>query len=382
MGDCREHSIPILAAQFGDEQGSFGRILAAGPVVLTGETMQMSQPVRVGIAGLGNFGSLHARILAQLGAVELAAVCDPNAAARAWARDTLGVPVAVETFDELLQTTDLDALFIVTPENLHTEHVLAAIPLGIPIFMEKPLSTNAADARRIVNAAKRAGVFLQVGFVVRFDAQHAMLRSRVAEGELGSVVLFRAKRNCSRSWFATYGDRAHTVYETIIHDIDLALWFTQSRCRSVYAVQRNISGRTYPDALVATLQFENGTMATLETSWFVPEHAPRNVLAGDWTGTIDAEFELVGTEQTARYRLLDSGMSIATGDQIIHPEVGLWPEVYGSIGGALRLEDEHFISCVRAGRPSTIASLDDALHGLEIAAAIVRSAESRAEVSF
>ena len=207
-----------------------------------------------------------------------------------------------------------------------------------------------------------------------------MLRNRVAAGEFGSIVLFRAKRNCSRSWFDTYGDRAHTVYETIIHDIDLAIWFTQSRCERVYAVQRNVMGRTYPDALLATLQFANGTMVTLETSWFVPDQAPQNVLAGDWTGTIDAEFELVGTEQTARYRLLDTGMSIATADQTIHPEVGLWPEVYGSIGGALRLEDEHFISCVQAGKPSTIASLDDALHGLEIAEAIVRSAESGTEM--
>ena len=76
-----------------------------------------------------------------------------------------------------------------------------------------------------------------------------------------------------------------------------------------------------------------------------------------------------------------SGMTIATRDKIFHPEVGLWPEVHGSIGGALRLEDEHFISCVRSGMPSPIASLDDALHGLEIAEAIVQSAESGAEVA-
>jgi predicted dehydrogenase len=217
--------------------------------------------------------------------------------------------------------------------------------------------------------------------VVRFDAQHAILRGRVAAGDLGSIVLFRAKRNCSRSWFPTYGDRAHTVYESIIHDIDLALWFTQSRCTKVYAVQRNISGHTYPDALAAMLQLGNGSVVMLDTSWFVPDHAPQNVIAGDWTGTIDAEFELIGTEQTARFRLLDSGMSIATAEQVIHPEVGLWPEVYGSIGGALRLEDEHFVDCVRSGKPSTIASLDDALHGLEIAEAIVRSAETGTEIT-
>jgi predicted dehydrogenase len=341
---------------------------------LIGDAMRSLDKTRVALAGLGQFGSLHARILSQLASVDLVAVCDPRPESRSWAIETLGVASAVASYDELLATADLDALFIVTPEDLHTEHVLQAAKLGIPIFMEKPLSTTAASADQVVDAVRQTGAFLQIGFVVRFDAQHAMLRTRIANGDLGSIVSFRAKRNCSRSWRHVYGDRAHTVYETIIHDIDLLLWFTQSRCRTVYALQRTIDGMTYPDALMAILQLEDGTIATLETSWFIPALAPRNVIAGSWTGTIDAE-------QSARYRLLDSGMSIATADSTVHPEVGLWPEVYGTVGGALRLEDEHFISCVRAGAPSNIASLDDALHGLEIAEAIVTSAETGREVS-
>ena len=343
--------------------------------------MSSSAKTRVALAGLGQFGSLHARILSQLDSVDLVAVCDPRADSRAWATDTLNVPRAMPTFDELVEVPDLDALFIVTPENLHTEHVLQALSLRIPIFMEKPISTSVEDARKVVSAARDAGTFLQIGFVIRFDAQHAMLRNRLASGEMGSVVTFRAKRNCPRAWRPLYGDRAHIVYETTIHDIDLVLWFTGSRCQKVYAVQRNIDGMAFPDALMATLQLENGTIATLETSWFVPSHAPQNIIAGSWTGTIDAEFEMVCTEQTARYRLLDSGMTIATAENVLHPEVGLWPEVYGSIGGALRLEDEHFIDSVRSGRSSSIASLDDALHGMEVAEAIVTSAETGREVS-
>jgi predicted dehydrogenase len=308
------------------------------------------------------------------------AVCDPSSEARAWAQTELQVPQAFETFEDLLAVPDLDAVFIVTPEELHAEQALAAIARGLPTFMEKPLSTSASDAARVVESAAAAGVFVQIGFVLRFDALHAMLRSRIADGQLGELVTIRAKRNCSRAWFPIYGDRAHTVYETIIHDIDLVLWFTGSRVERVYALDRNISGRRHPDALVATLQLENGTMATLETSWFVPAGGPQNVLAGDWAGTIDAELEIIGTEQTARYRLLDSGLSIAAGDFVHHPEVGLWPEVYGSIGGALRLEDEHFISCVREGRSSSIASISDALHGLQVADAIVRSAAERTEI--
>ncbi len=324
---------------------------------------------------------LHARILRQLGNVELVAACDPRPEAREWASTELGVPRTVETFDELLQTDGLDALFIITPEDLHAEQALMAIERGIPTFMEKPLSTTVDGAKRIVDAASRTGAFLQVGFVIRFEAQHAMLRTRIGNGEFGDLVTFRTKRNCSKDWFPFYGDRAHTAFETIIHDIDLILWFTGSRAEKVYAVQRNITGHVYPDALVATVQLANGTMATIETSWFVPTNAPRNVDAENWSGTIDAEFEIVGTEQSARYRLLDSGMTIASTAGVLNPEVALWPDVYGSIGGALRLEDEHFINCVRQGVSSPIASIEDALHGLEIAEAIVLSGATGREVT-
>jgi predicted dehydrogenase len=344
-------------------------------------SMKKSSAIRVGLAGLGRFGSLHARILSSSGAAELIAVCDPDPVRREWAIETLGVPKAVESFEELARTPDLDCLFIVTPEDLHASHALRALDLGIPIFMEKPLATNTADAHAIVAKATASGIPLQIGFVLRFDAQHAMLAARIQSGEFGPIVSIRAKRNCSQSWFAIYGDRAHTVYETIIHDIDLILWYTGSRCRTVYAAQRHLTGHTYPDALLAILQFENGAMATLESSWLVPDSAPRNVDAGDWSGTIDAELEVIGTKQSTRYRMLDSGMVVTSGQHSIHPETGLWPEVHGAIGGALRLEVEHFLACVRTARASNVASLPDTLHGLEIAEAIVRSAETGAEIT-
>jgi predicted dehydrogenase len=117
----------------------------------------------------------------------------------------------------------------------------------------------------------------------------------------------RVKRNCPKSWFAIYGDRAHSVHETVIHDIDLLLWFLGNRCKKVYVVARHLTGHRFPDATVAILQFAGGAVATVETSWFVPERAPANVLPETWSGTIDAELEIVGTEQTARLRILESG---------------------------------------------------------------------------
>ena len=337
--------------------------------------------VRVGIAGLGRFGQLHAATLAALPDVEIAAVCDPDDTRVREIATRFGVPRGHASLEDMLDGGDLDAVFVVTPEQLHGAQAMSVLDRGLPLFLEKPLAASAEEGARIVAAAAAAGVPLQVGFVVRFEAQHALLRSEIAAGRFGQLISIRLKRNCSRAWFPDYGDRVHTVYETSIHDIDLAIWLLGSRCRYVYAIDRNISGLTFPDACFAMLQFDNGAVAMIETSWFVPQGAPANVLTGTWHGTIDAELELVGTERSARFRLLDSGLSIWRESFTHHPETGLWPEIGGAIAGALREEDRHFIERVRLRADSAIASADDAVQGLRIAEAIVRSAAQSVPVS-
>ncbi|MGI9254612.1 MAG: Gfo/Idh/MocA family protein, partial [Thermomicrobiales bacterium] len=278
--------------------------------------------VRVGIAGLGRFGKLHAATLAGLPGVEVVAVCDPDASQVDLMRRRYGVQHGHGSLEEMLAAGGLDAVFVVSPEQLHGGQAMQVIERGLPLFIEKPLAGSAEEGARIVAAAKAADVPLQLGFVVRFEAQHALLRAEIAAGHFGQIVSIRLKRNCSRAWFPDYANRIHTVYETSIHDIDLAIWLADSPCTTVYAVDRNYSGHTYPDACFAMLSFQSGTVAMIETSWFVPQGAPANVLTGSWHGTIDAELELIGVERTARFRLLDSGLAIWRDDLTHIPETG------------------------------------------------------------
>lgn len=337
--------------------------------------------VRVGIAGLGRFGKLHASVLSRFPQVTIAALCDPLQSEVDAAAQQFQEAATFTSLDAMLAEADVDALILVTPEQFHNEHARKAIARGLPTFMEKPLATTAVEGEEIARLANDAGVYLQVGFVLRFETQHALLRQEIDSGRFGDLVTLRLKRNCSRAWFEVYGDRAHSVHETIIHDIDLAIWFTGSRAAKVYAVQRNISGLTYPDACMAIVQFENGSVCALETNWLVPDRSPANVLTDTWHGTIDAELELNGTRQSARLRLLESGLQIWTDEITKHPEAGMWPELYGQVAGALREEDAHFIDRVVQQNGSTVTSVDDAVEGLRIAEAIIESASTGKEVT-
>ena len=304
-------------------------------------------PLRIGLAGLGHFGRQHAAVLGDLAGVELAALCDPDPEALRPLLERHTGARGYSSFEALIADPALDAIVIVTPEPLHLEHGLAALAAGVP---------------------------LQIGLVLRYETSHALLRQEIVSGRFGDLVSIRVKRNCSRPWAAHHLDRVPTVHETLIHDLDLMLWLGGSPAKQVMAMERQPAAHAHSEAVTALIRFRSGTLGLAESSWFVPAQAPVNVAAGAWHGTIDAELEVVGTLRTARLRLLDSPLQIWSDQHCEAVETGLWPLLHGTIRGALRDQLADFAACVREGRPSRIASLEDAVEGLRIAEAIVGSA--------
>ena len=104
-----------------------------------------------------------------------------------------------------------------------------ALRAGKHVIVEKPLATTEDDARAMIDAAESAGRLLMTSFLLRFDYRYARLQQRLAE--LGTVRNIYAYRNFDRSLFALYS-RTHSLIENAIHDIDLILWYIQSRVRT------------------------------------------------------------------------------------------------------------------------------------------------------
>jgi predicted dehydrogenase len=107
----------------------------------------------------------------------------------------------------------------------------------LAVFIEKPMASNSLEAAQLQQAARSAGVLLQIGLVLRYEESHTLLREEVALGHFGELVSIRVKRNCSRHWASKYLDRCPTVFETLIHDIDLMIWFSSSRAQIVMAME-------------------------------------------------------------------------------------------------------------------------------------------------
>jgi predicted dehydrogenase len=127
--------------------------------------------VRVAVIGLGRMGRFYAQTVASLAPdVHLAAVADPDPAARASVQSALGgdIPTFSDPVDAL-QQANLDAVIVATPTSTHAEVVIAAAQAGKAIFSEKPLALTIEQTRTVLAAVERAGVLMQVGFMRRFD---------------------------------------------------------------------------------------------------------------------------------------------------------------------------------------------------------------------
>ena len=249
----------------------------------------MRRVQRLGVAGLGPAGQLHAANIATLPTARLQAVASRRpGVAEEFAR-RYDVARAYTDYAELFADGELDAVVIASAGAEHPDHISGAAKHGRHIFTEKPIGFTLESIDQAVAAVRDAGVHLQVGFMRRFDPGYAQARRKIEEGAIGRPVLFRA--NSRDPFFPDKqgsGGYNTTFLDLAVHDFDLARWLMGSEVRQVYAtgaalVYPNLRDAGDVDNAVVSLTFETGAVGTVDLS--------RNARYG-----YDVRAEIVGDE--------------------------------------------------------------------------------------
>jgi predicted dehydrogenase len=150
--------------------------------------MRRSEQLRVGIAGAGFIGAVHARS-ARLAGAAIAGVAASSPHSAEQAAERIGAARAYASAEELVADPDLDVVHICTPNHLHGALAQAALAHGKHVVCEKPLATSAEEAEALEDAARAAGRTAAVPFVYRYYPTVREARARVAGGEVGAVHL-------------------------------------------------------------------------------------------------------------------------------------------------------------------------------------------------
>lgn len=214
----------------------------------------MSARLRVGVIGVGYLGQIHARIYAQMSAVELVGVADVDAQAARQVAERYGCAAYTDA-QELAD--NIDAVSIVVPTVAHLAVARMFLERRIHMLMEKPLASSYEEGLELVQLAERAGVVFQVGHLERFNAGVMALAERVIEPRFIEVHRL-----------GTFVERAtdvDVVIDLMIHDIDIVMALVKAEIKEVAAAGLPVL-TPHIDIANARLEFMNGAVANVTAS--------------------------------------------------------------------------------------------------------------------
>jgi predicted dehydrogenase len=210
--------------------------------------------MRLGVIGVGSLGFHHARIIAALDDVEFAGVHDIDAARQT----AVAAQLDSRAFSDRAALLDVtDAVVIAVPTTAHEEVAVAAIERGVHVLIEKPIAPTLDAADRILAAAERAGVIVQIGHVERFNAA-----LRACESYLEEPLFVESHRLAP---FGPRGTDVAVILDLMIHDLDLVLSLMKRPVRTLSAVGVPVLTPSV-DIANARLEFEGGGVANLTAS--------------------------------------------------------------------------------------------------------------------
>ena len=205
------------------------------------------------------------------------------------------IPLAFDSAEALCQSSQVDAVFVATPNACHLQDVLLAIKHGKPVLCEKPMAVNAGQCRQMVEAAAKANVLLGVAQVFRFEESTAQFRHRLAAGQIGKLVFarsefsFPAPGSHPRTWIRDLAvSGGGPVADIGVHCVDALRFVLQDEVLRVSArgFADPQSGEVEAGAAMI-LEFSRGPLATVSVS-FRTEYRTPFELVGE-TGVLRAD---------------------------------------------------------------------------------------------
>jgi len=147
--------------------------------------------LRVAFIGSGGIAGAHMRYLSKMDDVEMVAVADISKPSMAQRQEEFGIEGAFTDYHKMLRDVKPDAVSVCTPHGLHAAASIAASNAGADVLVEKPMAMTAAEAQKMITAAKTAKRKLVIGFQYRYDAKTKFIKDAVDAGRMGKVVYGR-----------------------------------------------------------------------------------------------------------------------------------------------------------------------------------------------
>ena len=296
--------------------------------------------LRFGVIGYGYWGPNVVRNLDQLDKVDLLGVCDMSPKARERARKALPHIEVSSDPKDLLTSTEIDAIAVVTPVWTHYELAKAALENGKHVFVEKPFTSNTAQAQELIELADKKNLKIMVDHTFLFTGAVRKIKELLNENALGKLYYY----DSTRVNLGLFQHDVNVIWDLAPHDLSIMDHLIEERPEAIVATgQSHLNG--HEDVAFITLYFPDKIVAHINVNWLSPVKVRTTLIGGE-------KKMLVWNDQAAdeQVKVYDKGVSVTSREGVYNLLVNyrsgdMWaPRLERA--EALTHELSYFVDCI------------------------------------
>jgi len=330
------------------------------------EPRKGSETLRFGVVGYGYWGPNVVRNLDQLECADVLGVCDMSSSARQRAQKAHPNLTISSDPGELIKSTDIDAVAVVTPVWTHYELAKAALQNGKHVFVEKPFTSNTAQAEELVELAARKNLKIMVDHTFLFTGAVRKIKELLNENALGKLYYY----DSTRVNLGLFQHDVNVIWDLAPHDLSIMDHLIEQRPEAIVATgQSHLNG--LEDVAFITVYFPEKIVAHINVNWLSPVKIRTTLIGGE-------KKMLVWNDQAAdeQVKVYDRGVSVTSREGVYNLLVNyrsgdMWaPRLERA--EALTKELSYFVECVAKDE----TPINDGQAGLRVVKMLEASNES------
>jgi predicted dehydrogenase len=322
--------------------------------------------VKFGVVGYGYWGPNIVRNLDRLQKAKLVAICDQSAVARRKAEKPYPGVLVADDASELMTSPDIDAIAIVTPVWTHCALAKAALENGKHIFVEKPFTSNAAQAEELIALAAKNNLKIMVDHTFLFTAAVQKIKQLLQDGALGNLYYY----DSTRINLGLFQHDIDVIWDLAPHDLSIMDHLIQGGPEAIVATgQTHLNG--HADIAFITLYFPDKIIAHINVNWLSPVKVRTTLIGGEKKMLVWDDIEA-----DEKVKVYDKGVNISSTEGVYNLLVNyrsgdVWAPHLEQVE-ALYQELAYFVDCIT----NDLTPLNDGKAGLRIVKMLEAASES------
>jgi predicted dehydrogenase len=296
--------------------------------------------VKFGVIGYGYWGPNVVRNLDRLESAEVVAVCDKSPASRKKVAKAYPDVLVTEDSAELMSSPDIDAIAVVTPVWTHYELAKAALLNGKHIFVEKPFTSNAAQAQELIELAAQRNLKIMVDHTFLFTGAVTKIKQLLDDGSLGKLYYY----DSTRVNLGLFQHDVNVVWDLAPHDLSIIDHLIEQTPEAISATgQTHLNG--HEDVAYITVYFPDKVIAHINVNWLSPVKVRTTLIGGEKKMLVWNDLEV-----DEKIKIYDKGVKVTSReglyDLLVHYRSGdMWAPQIEQVE-ALTRELSYFVDCI------------------------------------